>query len=170
MLTIRSLWTIDRDADAVFDALAVPEVWCAAPVVRRHAAGRDGDGGVVELHLPAHGGLRSHPAEVAVVTTLEVRRPWRVTWRITGDLRGTATWELDDLGGVTDVGLELDVEGHRAPVGGRRRHEAAVTAAVHRAGTGLAAHLGGRLQRSVTTAPGGYLRHAAPTGSRSLVR
>jgi hypothetical protein len=105
--SINTLWSLDAPIGDVFDLLREPESWLfvsdEVAVIRTYPGDEDGRYGAVEVRMPAPlvGTLQTD------VEIIEAIRPSLATWRLRGDLEGLGRWHLDEMGGLTDVGLEL---------------------------------------------------------------
>ena len=152
-----TVFTIDVEPQRIWDALILPEGWLASyPDIERWTDKARGDAD----HLGDRYGVEHRLAGPATLRyDLEVvqsRAPYRLTWRVTGDLAGTGAFELDELDGVTDIRFTWEVATTRrwmnaaAPLIRRqmvRAYKRSVAAAV----SGLADAVGGRATRVRTS-------------------
>lgn len=152
-----TVFTIDVEPHRIWDALTAPKGWLAAyPDVEhweqkaRGGADHLGDRYAIVHHVTGPVKLRY---DVEVVRT---RIPDRLAWRVTGDVAGTGTFELEQLDDVTDIRFTWEVATTRrwmnvlAPIIRRqliREYKRSVAAAVH----SLARTVDGRATRVRTS-------------------
>lgn len=152
-----TVFTIDVEPQRIWDALILPGGWLADHPDIEHWTAKARGGAD---HLGDRYGVDHHVGgPVTLRYDLEVvqsRAPYRLTWRVTGDLAGTAAFELDELDGVTDLRFTWEVATTKrwmnvaAPLIRRqmvREYKRSVVAAVN----GLADAVGGRATRIRTS-------------------
>lgn len=152
-----TVFTIDVEPQRIWDVLTAPGGWLAnyADVEHWTQTARGDHNHVGDRYDIAHHavGPMKLNYHIEVVTS---RPPDRLAWRVTGDVAGAGTWELDELDSVTDLRFTWEVTTTRrwmnvfAPIIRRqmvRTYRRSVAASV----TSLAEAVGGRATRVRTS-------------------
>jgi len=105
-----TVFTIDVEPRRIWDAVTDPEGWIGSypDIEDWQMSARGGADHIGDRYRIVH----RVAGPLSLYYTMEVvagRAPDRMAWRVTGDVAGTGTWELEELDGVTDVRFTWEV-------------------------------------------------------------